>query len=502
MLVFGRNPTLPTDLMDDAQKWEKLYAIDTDSKEETQQKLYLYMKIMNRAYQEITRENLRKQHHKANLKRVNKTPKIGDLVLVDFPLLRTQCKALHNRKIGPFVVTNIQNHKITIIAYGGKKEFDINLNRLILLKNDFDDYYDHWMSREQDLVRVRELEENLSILPDVAEEDKQEVEAGNTNQTQTTQQQTNSVNMVMEDQIGAGQTEETGLEMKDVEEPERTDYITADYRCDKETIERFKTRSEKPKHVFAPRSDEELAWPVVELPWYSSTEDGIASNGHEKKVREETGEGKKGEDLGDENKIMEEKIEGLDASSSDKEEVVLREGVSSATEESSLENKKKGRKKPACRTVKEQVMKRRETRNARRKKVHRIKKRVGHKKRSRIPLQRGIGKDIEVEKGEKKQVELGVDQKPLTLGLLQPESIGKTDLTEELVEDDIGTAETMNSLRVWEPGLRGTVLRKRKSESKEQEYLQGMKDTTNVGRQKRERKAYHKYGTDFDYTAQ
>ena len=115
-------------------------------------------------------QNKEAQHQKANARRIDKKPKIGNICLIDYPLPKGKSASLTSRKIGPFVIDTIQGHKIGVIPLGGRTKYYVNINKIIILKTGFDQSFDHWSRLEENLIKLRNNTMESAILDDLIEE--------------------------------------------------------------------------------------------------------------------------------------------------------------------------------------------------------------------------------------------------------------------------------------------------------------------------------------------
>ena len=164
----GMDQTLPFDLMRTEVELERIYAIGDEGAITRAKDLRRKMQIVAKEAKERMDEVIGKEHEKINKKRKTRKVEEGDIVMIRLPLPKDKKKTMVSPIMGPFRVGTVGSLMINVREIGGKKEYPIHINNVILVTKNFERKFTHWTEVEESMIErlekdVKEIEKEDRI---------------------------------------------------------------------------------------------------------------------------------------------------------------------------------------------------------------------------------------------------------------------------------------------------------------------------------------------------
>merc|ERR1711874_340996 len=112
---------------------ERIYAIGDEGAITRAKELRRKMQIVAKEAKERMDEVIGKEHEKINKKRKTRKVEEGDIVMIRLPLPKDKKKTMVSPIMGPFRVGTVGSLMIKVREIGGKKEYPIHINNVILV---------------------------------------------------------------------------------------------------------------------------------------------------------------------------------------------------------------------------------------------------------------------------------------------------------------------------------------------------------------------------------
>ena len=145
MIMHGRNPILPTDLLvlnpEIKIDYREANFTPLSYAKQLHNKLIRVNKLISKR---IIQEKFTSHSYRDKNMPEDRTIEIGDIVMIKLPLKPEVSAKLNSTWLGYYVVINVLETKITVQTLGGRQTYNLHANMVLKVNTDFEQKFNTW----------------------------------------------------------------------------------------------------------------------------------------------------------------------------------------------------------------------------------------------------------------------------------------------------------------------------------------------------------------------